>query len=200
VDAGFDLAAKFEGGQQRALAADETAGHFVDGLDGADRHAAFDGFDDAVVVVDIDLVAGLDKDDLGAQAFGVGDDRTGFNAEGFGLVAGGDADGGIGHHGNDADGTAAQLGADLLLDRCEVGVEIDEEPVETRDGAEILRGRGFWRPRWTDRIGEAKLRAPLVGGKFRLRIGRGGHLATIFVLCSLYCKDIVNCPGVTMLC
>jgi hypothetical protein len=28
------------------------------------------------------------------------------------------------------DGAAAQLGADLLLDGSEVGVEVDEEPVE----------------------------------------------------------------------
>ncbi len=58
-----------------------------------------------------------------------------LHAEGLGFVAGGDAAGGVGHHGDDADGTAAQLGPDLLLDRGEVGVEIDEEPVEQRTPA-----------------------------------------------------------------
>ena len=33
----------------------------------------FDGFDDAVVVVDVDLVAGLDQDDVGAEALGFAD-------------------------------------------------------------------------------------------------------------------------------
>jgi hypothetical protein len=66
---------------------------------------------------------------IGAEAFGVGDDGAGFDAEGFGLVAGGDADGGVGHHGDDGDGAAAELGTDLLLDGGEVGVEVDEEPV-----------------------------------------------------------------------
>ncbi len=47
--------------------------------------------------------------------------------------------GGVGHHGNDADRPAAQLGADLLLDRGEVGVEIDEEPVD------VGAGEGFER-------------------------------------------------------
>ena len=53
-----------------------------------------------------------------------------LDAEGFGLVAGGDTDGGVGHHGDDAHRAAAQLGARLLLHRGEVGVEVDEEPVQ----------------------------------------------------------------------
>ena len=54
--------------------------------------AAFDGFDDAVMVVDVDFVAGFDEDDLGTEALGVGDDGAGFDAEGLGLVAGRNAD------------------------------------------------------------------------------------------------------------
>ena len=112
---GFDAHAEIDGGEQRPLAADQAAGHLVDGADGGDRHAAFHGFDDAVVVLDVELVARLDENDLGAHALGVGDDGSGSDAEGLGLVAGGDAAGGVGHHGHHADGPAAQLRPRLLL-------------------------------------------------------------------------------------
>ena len=116
--------------QKRPLAAHEAAGHLVDGADGSDGNAALDGFDDAVMVLGVDFVAAFDENDLRAHALGVGDDGSGAHAEGLGLVAGGDAAGGVGHHGHHADGPAAQLGPDLLLDGGEVGVQIDEEPVE----------------------------------------------------------------------
>ncbi len=130
--------------KQRPLAAHEAAGHFVDGEHGGDGQAAFDGFDDAVMVVGVDLVAALDQHDVGAHAFGVGNDGAGPDAEGLGLVAGGDADGCVGHHGDDADWTAAQLGAHLLLDRGEIGVQIDEEPVHhgTGDRLGVAASRG----------------------------------------------------------
>ena len=133
-DAGLHFAAQFHGGKQRAFAAHQAAGHFVDGEHGRYGQAAFDGLHDAAVVIDIEFVARFDEHDVGAHAFGVGDDGSGFDAEGFGLVAGGDATGRVGHHGNDADRTAAQLGPDLLLDRGEVGVEIDEKPVHVAAG------------------------------------------------------------------
>ena len=131
--------AEIDGGEEGALAADEAAGHLVDGADSGDGHAAFHGFDDAMVVFGVDLVARLDENDLGAHALGVGDDGSGAHAEGLGLVAGGDAAGGVGHHGHHAHRTAAQLRPRLLLARGKVGVEVDEEPVERR----ILRGDGF---------------------------------------------------------
>jgi len=113
-------------------------------LDGGDGETAFDGFNDTVVVVGVDFMAAFDEDDVGAEAFGVGDDGAGFDAEGFGLVAGGDADGGVGHHGDDGDRAAAELRADFLLDGGEIGVEVNEEPVEVRPGvgARIGPGRG----------------------------------------------------------
>jgi hypothetical protein len=98
-------------------------------LDGGDGETAFDGFNDAVVVVGVDFVAAFNEYDVGAEALRVGDDGAGFDAEGFGFVTGGDADGSVGHHGDDGDGTAAELGTDLLLDGGKVGVEVDEEPV-----------------------------------------------------------------------
>ena len=118
--------------QQWPLAAHQPAGHLVDGADGRDRHAAFDGLDNAVVVLGVDLVAALDQHDLRAHALGVGDDGSGAHAEGLGLVAGRDAAGGVGHHGHHAHRPAAQLGPRLLLHRGKVGVQIDEEPVERR--------------------------------------------------------------------
>ena len=126
----FDAHAEIDGGEEGALATDEAAGHLVDGADGGDGDAAFDGFDDAVMEFGIELVARLDENDLGAQALGVCDDGTGFDAEGLGLVAGGDAAGGIGHHGHHAHGPAAQLGTGFLFAGSEVGVEVDEKPVE----------------------------------------------------------------------
>ena len=61
ADARLDLAAQLHGGQQRPFAAHEAAGHFVDGENGGDGQAAFDGFDDAVMVFGVDLVAALDE-------------------------------------------------------------------------------------------------------------------------------------------
>jgi hypothetical protein len=132
ADAVFDAAAEVDSGEEGALAAHEAAGHFVDGEDGGDGEAALDGFDDAVVVVNVDFVAGLYEDEVRAHAFGFGNDCAGADTEGLGFVAGGDGHGGIGHHGDDGDGAAAEFGADLLLDGGEVGVEVDEEPVELR--------------------------------------------------------------------
>ena len=82
------------------------------------------------MVFGVELVAAFDQHDLGAHALGVGDDGSGPHAEGLGLVAGGDAAGGVGHHGHHAHRPAAQLGPRLLLHRGKVGVQIDEEPVQ----------------------------------------------------------------------
>ena len=135
-DAGFDLAAEFHGDHEGTLATDEAAAHLVDGVDAGDGEAAFNGFDDAVVEFDVELVAGFDELDLGTEAAGVGDDGAGFDAEGLGFVTGGDATGGFGHHGENADGLATELGTGLLLDTGEVGVEVDKEPTEERSAAD----------------------------------------------------------------
>ena len=178
---------------QRPLAAHEAAGHLVDGADGGDGQAAFDGLDDAVVVVDVELVAGLDEDDAGADALGVGDHGAGVDAEGLGLVAGGDAAGGVGHHGDHGDGPAAQLGAGLLLDGGEVGVEIDEEPVQRgilrgiSAAAPPARGAGY-------ATGRAQIReffGPLLRMGENAGLGRRSHLRTIFAFYSLFCKEVL---------
>ncbi len=117
--------------------------HLVDGEDRGDGQAAFDGFDDAVMIVDIKLMTSLDQDDAGTHAFSVGDDGAGFYPVGFCFVAGSDATGCVGHHGHDADGLAAELGPVLLFTRGEIGVEIDEEPIQIGG---VLAARG-WRRR-----------------------------------------------------
>ena len=72
-------------------------------------------------------VAALDEDDAGTELFGFADLGAGLDAEGLGFVAGGDADGGVGHGGDDGEGLSAVLGVKLLLDRREEGVEVDVE-------------------------------------------------------------------------
>ncbi len=136
ADGGFDVAGKLEGVQERLLATDEAAGHFVDGADGGDGDAALDGLDDAVVVVDIDIVTGLDEGDRRAESAGFRNLGAGADAACLGLVGGGDGTGGVRHDGNDGDGAVAEVGAELLFDGGEVGVEVEEEPVETGVGGE----------------------------------------------------------------
>ena len=66
----------------------------------------------------------------GQMLFGFADLRAGLDAEGLGLVAGGDAAGGVGEGGDDGEGLAAVFGVELLLDRREEAVEVDVEEGE----------------------------------------------------------------------
>jgi len=145
ADSLLDTNTEIEGGAKRPFPAHQAASHFIDGANGGNRDAAFDGFDHAVMVVNVNLVPGLNENEIGAHAFCFGDDRAGTDAEGLGLVAGSDADSGIGHHGDDCNRLAAQLGTHLLLDRSEVGVEVDKEPIDVRSGERLLADirRGF---------------------------------------------------------
>ena len=130
ADSGLYAEAEVDCVQQRALAAHQAAGHLVDGADGRDRHAAFDGLHDAVMEFGVELVAAFDQHDLRTHAFGVGDNCPGANAEGLSLVTCGNAAGCIDHCGHDPHWPAAKLGPQLLLDRGKVGIQVDEEPVE----------------------------------------------------------------------
>ena len=73
--------------------------------------------------------------------FGLADLGAGLDAEGLGLVAGGDAAGGVGHGGDDGERAVAVFGVELLLDRRKEAVEVDVE--EARSGR-IERGSS-WR-------------------------------------------------------
>ena len=78
---------------------------------------------------------GRDEDNLRADALGLAHLRAGPDAEGLGLVAGGDAAGGVGHPGDDGERAAAVLGVELLLDRGEEAVEVD-----VQEGEAVGRG------------------------------------------------------------
>ena len=95
--------------------------------DGADE---VDGFGDGVGVLGVLGVVAFDEDDAGAELFGFADLSAGFDAEGFGLVAGGDADGGVGEGGDYGEGFAAVFGVKLLFDGREEAVEVDVEEGE----------------------------------------------------------------------
>ncbi len=84
-----------------------------------DGAAAVDSLGDVVGVLGVDAVVAFDEDDFGADALGFADLGSGFDAEGLGFVAGGDAAGGVGEGGDDGEGAVAEFGVELLLDRRE---------------------------------------------------------------------------------
>ena len=137
VDRLLDLLAEPDGVGFLALAAHQVAGHFVDGEHGADRRARFDRGDDAMVDFDVGGRPRLHEDDVLAQLPGLPHRGAGTDAEALGVDAGGDAAGGVGHHRQHADRTAAQLGPQLLLGRGEEGIEVD---VKRMQGHGVLRG------------------------------------------------------------
>ena len=182
-DAGLDLAPKLHGCQQGTLAAHQAAGHFVDGEDGRDGQAAFDGLNNAAMVVHVDFVAGLDQDDFRAHPLGVGDDCPGSNAKGLGLITSCNATGCVCHHGDDSNGTAAQFGTDLLLTRGEVGVEVDEKPIDGGASKGLLRDE---RRRLLRLFALVRpIFRPLFRGNGLFRIGIASHAGNIFAFCSL---------------
>lgn len=132
ADGLLDGARESEGVEERLFAAHQIDCHFIDGQHSGDRSATLDGADDLVVVLDVELVTALDYDEARAEAFCLADLGSGLDAEGFGLIAGGDGAGSVGHDGDDDDGAVAKLGAELLFDGGEVGVEVKEKPANKR--------------------------------------------------------------------
>ena len=130
LDGLFDVESDASGVGGLALAAEELAGHLVDagGVgDGADALYRGNNF---VRIFRVGGVVAVDEDDVRADALGVADAGSGLDAEGLGLVAGGDEGGGVGHGGDDAGGLVAELGMDLLFYRREEAVEVDVEEGE----------------------------------------------------------------------
>ena len=185
-DAPLHLPAQLHRRQQRPLAPHQPAGHLVDRQHRRHRQAALHRLDDAVMVVDIDLVPRLDQLDIGAHVLGVGHYGPGLNAKGFGFVTCCNANRCVGHHGHNAHRPAAQLGAHLLLHRGKIGVQIDKQPVQKR-AAFRLR---FRLPRQAIRLlrQSLKLLRPLSGYRVQCRIGAGGHIRIIFAFSSLLGK------------
>ena len=136
-----------------------------------------------MVVLGVDLVAAFHQNDLRAHPLGIGDDSAGAHAKSFGFVAGGNADGRIGHHRHHADWPPAKLRPDLLLHRRKVGVQINEEPVQQGSvsgisGRDRFGGSSSFRIlrrifRSEAKVGE--LLRPLVRGCRRRGIGMGSH-------------------------
>ena len=130
VDGLLDLEGDLAGAGRLLLAAHELADHLVDGWVVRDGAGEVDGLGDGVGVLGVFGVAAFDEDDAGAELFGFANLGSGLDAEGFGLVAGGDADGGVGHGGDDGERFAAVFLVKLLLDRREEAVEVNVEEGE----------------------------------------------------------------------
>jgi len=75
-------------------------------------------------------VIAFNENDARAFLFGFTNLCSGFDAEGLGFVAGGDADRGVGEGGDDGEGFAAVFRMELLLYRREEAVEVDVEKGE----------------------------------------------------------------------
>ena len=130
ADGLLDFEGDGAGAGRLALAAHELADHLVDGGGVGDGAAAVYSLRDFVGILSIDAVVAFDEDDVGADALGLADLGSGFDAEGLGLVAGGDAAGGVGVGGDDGERARAEFGVELLLDRGEEAVEVDVEEGE----------------------------------------------------------------------
>ena len=128
----FDLRRQLARGRDLAFGAHKPACHFVDRHDLLDRQAGIDRLENPLVILGIELVIGLHRDDLGAQAPRFAHQSAGLDAVGLGRVAGGDRDGGFRRCLHDNDRLAAQGRGLLLLARREEGVEIEEQPLNGR--------------------------------------------------------------------
>ena len=115
-DFGFDRESELAGARRIG---GEVGGEFalqlVDGLNFFHRHAGLDDGFEPAMVVDVDLGAGFDDDDARAELARLGDAGVALEPEFFRLAADGDEAGGFSEDGRDADGSAAKLGAILLL-------------------------------------------------------------------------------------
>src|SRR5208283_944704 len=86
--------------------------------------------DDLLLVFHIQLGAGNHDLDVRTQDFCIGNRGSRFHAVSLRLITRSKAAGGIGIDGNDSDRAAAQFGNVLLLHRSEIGVEVEEEPID----------------------------------------------------------------------
>ena len=113
-----------------ALGAHQPAGHLVDRHDLVDRQAGVDGFQNALVIIGIEPVIGLHRNDVRAQPPRLAHDSAGLDAESLGGVAGGNRDGAVRRRLHDDDGLAAQGRGLLLLARRKERIEIEEQPLD----------------------------------------------------------------------
>lgn len=130
----LDLHRQLTRDRDLALGAHQPAGLLVDRHDLVDRQAGVDRLQNALVILAIEPVIGPHRDDGGAQAPRLADDRAGLDAECLGRVAGGNRDGAVGRRLHDDDGLAAQGRGLLLLARRKEGIEVKEQPLDGRLG------------------------------------------------------------------
>ena len=113
-----------------ALAADEFAGHLVDGADVGDGDGAVDRLYQAPVPFDVQRRSRGDNGDARTARARLAHHRAGGDAMGLRLVAGGDQAGGFRVHRSHAHRPAAQRRHLVLFHRGEVAVEVDEQAAQ----------------------------------------------------------------------
>jgi hypothetical protein len=77
----FDFDREVAGGRHLPLGAHQPARHLVDRADLLDRQASIDRLQDAFVIVGVEPVVGLDRDDGRAQPPRLPHERSGLDAE-----------------------------------------------------------------------------------------------------------------------
>ena len=82
------------------------------------------------MIIGIEPVIGLHRNDRGAKPPRFAHEGAGFNPEGLGRVARSNGTCGVGERLHDDDGLAAQGRRFLLFARCKEGVEIEEQPLD----------------------------------------------------------------------
>ena len=126
----FDLRRQLARDRHLAFGSHQAAGHFVDRQDLLDRQAGIDCLENALVVIGVEPVPGLHRDDIGANPPRVPHEGAGLDAEALGRVAGSDRAGGVRQRLHDDDRLAAQGRGLLLFTRRKEGVEIEEQPLD----------------------------------------------------------------------
>jgi hypothetical protein len=126
----FDFQRELAGERYLSFSAHQEARHFIDRANLFDRQARVDRLQDALVILGIEPMVGLHRDDGRAQPPRLPHQGAGLDAVGLCRVAGGNRDGGFRRRLHDDDGPAAQGRVFLLLARCEEGVEIEEQPLD----------------------------------------------------------------------
>jgi hypothetical protein len=83
-----------------------------------------------MMVVHVEFVASLDQHNIGAEPLGLADLGPGANSILLCFITGRDTAGCIGHDGYHGQGTVAQLRPQFLFHGREIGIEIEEEPLQ----------------------------------------------------------------------
>ena len=112
------------------LFAVEPAGDLIDRHHLFDRNVAVDRRQNAVVILDVELVVGRHEQHVGAKPPRLVHQRAGLDAEGLGGVAGCDGAGRLRHRRHDDDRLAPERRILLLLAGREETVQIKNQPAQ----------------------------------------------------------------------